>query len=53
MIYILVALQILQVILLGLIAVMVLQNHTKMEWLRLTLIPFLTSLSRFLNPDKK
>lgn len=53
MAYLNLALHIVEVILLLVIAVMVMQNHAKMEWLRLVLIPFLSSLSRFINPDKK
>lgn len=53
MAYVNLALHISEVLLLSVIAVMVLQNHSKMEWLRAVLIPFLSSLSRVVNPEKK
>lgn len=28
-------------------------NNTKLEWLKQVLIPFMASLSRFINPEKK
>lgn len=47
------ALQIVDTLLLAVIAVWCISNGTKLEWLKVTLIPFLTSLSRFINREKK
>lgn len=53
MTYALLALQIINTLLLIVVAVWVIGNNTKLEWLKQTLIPFMASLSRFINPEKK
>lgn len=53
MIYALFALSIVQTLLLILIALFVVETHTGVKWLHDVLIPFMTSLSRFINPEKK
>lgn len=53
MIYANLALNVIEVLLLCVLAVWVIGNNTKLEWLKQTLIPFMASLSRFINPEKK
>jgi Na+-transporting NADH:ubiquinone oxidoreductase subunit NqrB len=53
MIYALLAVGIIQTLLLMVIALYVVETHTDTKWLRDTLIPFMASLSRFINPGKQ
>lgn len=53
MTYAILALTIVNTLLLCVLTVWVIGNNTKLEWLKQVLIPFMASLSRFINPDKK
>jgi Na+-transporting NADH:ubiquinone oxidoreductase subunit NqrB len=53
MLYALLALQIVDTLLLAVLALFMVETHTGVKWLHDVLIPFMTSLSRFINPEKK
>jgi hypothetical protein len=53
MLYALLALLIVNTLLLCVVACWCVTNGMKLEWLKQVLIPFMASLTRFINPEKK